>query len=89
MKTAEETFGVSGRDLAQEMQLDPGVAAQPMATTRQQNEPPMNPLAALVDPSHSAIFWIALAAVLGLVMVTGQFKVQAAVGGRAGRSRKR
>jgi hypothetical protein len=81
----EDTFGVSGHDLAVDMQLDPQVAPSPMATTRLRNAPPDNPVRALLDPSHSAIFWVALAALLGLILVTGQFKVQAALGGRAGR----
>jgi hypothetical protein len=85
VKTGSETFGISGWDLAQETAADPQVASQPMATTRAQNEPPLNPIKALLDPSHSAIFWIGLAAILGLVMVTGQFRVQAKLGGRAGR----
>jgi hypothetical protein len=87
VKTAQETFGVSGADLAATTMIDPQVAAMPVASTRVQNESPMNPLAALVDPSHSAIFWIGLAALLGLVMVTGQFRIQAALGGRAGKRR--
>jgi len=85
VKTTAETFGLSGYELAQETARDPQVAAQPVATTRAQNEPPLNPIKALLDPSHSAIFWIGLAAILGLVMVTGQFRVQAKLGGRAGR----
>jgi hypothetical protein len=85
VRTAQETFGISGAALAGEISADPQVAAQPYATTRFQNEPPLNPLRALTDPTHSAIFWIGLAALLGLVLVTGQFRVQAALGGRAGR----
>jgi len=85
MRTAEETFGVSGVDLAQAARVDASSAPSPVATTRVQNEPPANPLRALIDPHGSAIFWIGLAALLGLVMITGQFRVQAALGGRAGR----
>lgn len=87
MKTAAETFGTSGFALAEEGIRDPQTPNPTYATTRAQNEPPDNPFAALVDPSHSAIFWIGLAALLGLVMVTGQFRIQAALGGRAGRKR--
>lgn len=60
-----------------------------VATTRQRNEPPLNPVKALVDPHSSAIFWIALASILGLVLVTGQVRVEAALGGRAGRGKGR
>ena len=87
MRTAEETFGIGGSALAAEQIVDPQSNPSPVATTRVQNQPPSNPLRALIDPSHSAIFWIGLAALLGLVMVTGQFRIQAALGGRAGRRR--
>jgi hypothetical protein len=50
--------------------------------------PPENVIRALLDPHGSAIFWVALAAILGLVLVTGQVRVEAALGGRAGRSRR-
>jgi hypothetical protein len=49
-------------------------------------QPPANPLRAILDPKGSAIFWVAAAALLGLVLVTGRLRVEAAVGGRAGRS---
>ena len=87
MRTAAETFGVSGSALAETQLLDPQVSPYPIATTRVQNEPPSNPFRALLDPTHSAIFWIGLAALLGLIMVTGQFRIQAALGGRAGKRR--
>lgn len=88
MRTAEETFGISGFGLATEQIVDPQSNPSPVATTRAQNEPPASSIKALLDPSHSAIFWIGLAAILGLVMVTGQFRVQAALGGRAGKARR-
>lgn len=44
-----------------------------------------NPFAALIDPRGSAVFWIALAAVLGLAMVSGQLKVSAALKARGGK----
>jgi hypothetical protein len=87
VQTAEETFGISGASLAAEQIVDPSANPSPMTTTRVQNTVPDNPLKALTDPHGSAIFWLGLAALLGLVLVTGQFKVQAAVGGRAGRKR--
>lgn len=85
MRTAAETFGSSGADLAAASVVDPQASPSPIATTRVQNQPPTNPFKALLDPSHSAIFWIGLAALLGLVLVTGQFRIDAKLGGRAGR----
>ncbi|HEY2936750.1 MAG TPA: hypothetical protein VGJ25_09120 [Gaiellaceae bacterium] len=87
MRTAAETFGTSGAQLASEQIVDPQSAPSPVATTRVQNAPSHNPIKALLDPQGSAIFWIALAALLGLVLVTGQLKIQGALGlgGRAGK----
>jgi hypothetical protein len=87
MRTLSETFGVSGTDLASEAVIDPQAGPSPIATTRVQNVPPTNPVKALLDPHSSAIFWIALAAILGLVLVTGQVRLDAKLGGRAGRGR--
>jgi hypothetical protein len=89
MRTAEEPFGMSGARMAAEQIVDPSSNPSPVATTRVQNDVPDNPLRALTDPHGSAIFWLGLAGLLGLVLVTGQFKVQAAVATRAGRGRKR
>lgn len=91
MHTMEELFGTSSADVARDTIGDPmvfGVGnAGPVATTDVRDEPPMSALRALTDPHGSAIFWLAAAALLGLVMVTGQFRIQAALGagGRAGR----
>jgi hypothetical protein len=87
-RTVEDTFGVSSALLAETDISNPSTPTPTVATTRQRNSPPENPLRALVDPHGSAIFWIALAAILGLVLVTGQVRVEAALGGRAGRSRR-
>lgn len=87
MRTLDETFGVSGSDLASQAVVDPQAGPSPVATTRVQNAVPANPLKALTDPHGSAIFWIALAAILGLVLVTGQVRLDAKLGGRAGRRR--
>jgi hypothetical protein len=88
VRTAAETFGTSGAELAQEQLVDPQANPSPIATTRVRNAPSTSAVKALLDPHGSAIFWIALAALLGLMMVTGQIKVQAALGGRAGKSRR-
>jgi hypothetical protein len=92
VKTLADEFGLSGSDLADQAVADPGYMgpgnAGPIATTRVRNAPPDNAIRALLDPSHSAIFWIGVAAILGLVLVTGQVRVEAALGGRAGRSRR-
>ena len=87
MFTAQETFGISGPDLATEQAADPTLRPSPVATTRTQAPPPTNPLKALLDPSGSAIFWIAVAAILGLAMVAGQLSIDTklGLGGRAGR----
>lgn len=87
MRTAEETFGISGSGLAGEQIMDPSGAPSAMATTRVRNDPPLNPVKALLDPSGSAIFWIGLAAVAGLLLVSGQIHLDAKLGGRAGRGR--
>jgi hypothetical protein len=89
MRTAEETFGVGSALLAESDIANPTTPTPTVATTRARNEPPLNPVKALVDPHGSAIFWVALAAILGLVLVTGQVRVEAALGGRAGRKGKR
>lgn len=85
MRTAAETFGISGAELASEAVVDPQASPSPVATTRVQNEPATSPVKALVDPHGSAIFWIALAALLGLVLISGQSRVELALGGRVGR----
>lgn len=56
--------------------------AQPVASPL---KPSHNALANLVDPKGSAIFWVAVAAVLGLAMVSGQLKISAAVKARGGK----
>jgi hypothetical protein len=86
--TAEQVFGYAGADLARQFYSDAQTPSSPaIATTEQATAPPLNPFRALMDPSHSAIFWVGLAALLGLVLVSGQFRVAAMVGGgtRVGR----
>lgn len=85
MHTAEETFGISGANLASVAQVDPQANPSPIATTRVQNDVPSSPVKALLDPSGSAIFWIGLAALVGLFMVSGELSIAAKLGGRAGR----
>jgi hypothetical protein len=78
----QQVFGVSGPDLARLNLADPQTPSSPaIATTEQTVSPPFNSFQALTDPTHSAIFWIGLAALLGLVLVSGSFRVQAMVGG--------
>ena len=60
-------------------------AATPVAPASSTLRPHPNALGALTDPRGSAIFWIVLAAGLGLAMVTGQLKVSAALKTRAGK----
>lgn len=87
MQSAEDIFGPMGNPnyMATRSLEDPTTGASPIyATTEATLQPASTPLRALLDPKGSAIFWIALAAVLGLVLVTGQLKVSAALKGRAG-----
>lgn len=87
MRTAEQTFGIPSELMARADMADPSTPTpRAMTSTEQSLEPPPSALHAIADPRGSAIFWIAAAAVLGLILVTGQFKVQAALGARAGRS---
>ena len=86
MQSAYDIFGLSGDDLAAQSLTSPQTGAAPaIATTDATLQPSPSPLRALADPKGSALFWIGLAAVLGLIMVTGQLKVSAALKGKAGR----
>lgn len=86
MQTAEDIFGLSANDLAAQSLASPQTGAAPaIATTEATLQPSPSPLRALTDPKGSALFWIGLAAILGLVMVTGQLKVSAALKGGVGR----
>lgn len=89
MRTAQETFGLSGPDLAAQQVADPQSNPSPVATTRARNTVPTNPLSALADPTGSAIFWVGLAALLGLFLVHGEASISTklGVGGRAGKRR--
>jgi hypothetical protein len=88
MHTLDDIFGVTSDDLARADAVDPQTASVRTYTTAVNspgNETPRQASMALLDPRGSAIFWIAAAAVLGLVLVTGQVKVEAALSGRGGR----
>jgi hypothetical protein len=60
-------------------------AATPAAPAASSLQPQQNAARALVDPKGSAIFWLALFAVLGLAMVSGQLAVSAKVRARGGK----
>jgi hypothetical protein len=64
---------------------DTAVAATPTSGARSTLQPSRNAVQAITDPKGSAIFWIALAAILGLLMVQGQFAVSAKLKSRAGK----
>jgi hypothetical protein len=84
--TLTDLFGISSEELARSDHADPQTApSRPYATTETQLAAPPKAHQALLDPKGSAIFWIAAAAVLGLVLISGQVRVEAALGGRAGR----
>jgi hypothetical protein len=86
VQTFEELFGRSPASLALESAASPLTPSAPaMATTEATHSPPDNPLRALLDPRNSAIFWVALAAIIGLVAVTGQLKVSAALSAKGGK----
>ena len=61
------------------------VAATPATPATSTLKPHDNAAKALIDPRGSAIFWVAVAAALGLAMVSGQLAVSAKVKTRAGK----
>jgi hypothetical protein len=85
----EDIFGVTSDQLAHSDAIDPTTPLRTYSTTENGPSlaPASNAFAALLDPRGSAIFWIALFAILGLVLVTGQIKVEGALGTRYGRKR--
>lgn len=85
MQTIDQLFGLEAEREAAATRANPAVQTPVTATTRAQNVSPSNPLRALADPRNSAIFWIGLAALLGLVIVSGQLKVSAAIAARGGK----
>ncbi|HEY8775799.1 MAG TPA: hypothetical protein VIM33_04875 [Gaiellaceae bacterium] len=90
MWAIQDIFGVTSDQLAQADARDPTTPLRTYSTA--QDSPgaqnvPSNAFAAMLDPRGSAIFWIALFAILGLILVTGQIKVEGAVGSRVGRKR--
>lgn len=87
MQTAADKFGPLGDpDLMASMNLlDPGTPAAPAHASTEATLLPAEGVMGLLDPKGSPMFWIALAAVLGLVLVTGQLKVSAALRARGGR----
>lgn len=60
-------------------------APTPSSPASSSLQPSPNAIRNLVDPRGSAIFWIALFAVLGLAMVSGQLSVAAKVKARGGK----
>lgn len=87
MHTLSDIFGVSSDDLAHANAVDSQTPASSVYSTAEHSptlEPPHSAAAALTDPRNSAIFWVAAAAVLGLVLVTGQVRFEAAASSRLG-----
>lgn len=92
MQTISQTFGLSGDELALADHYDPQTPQTRTVSTAPGSVTTAAAISAtrsLIDPHGSAMFWIAAAAVLGLVLVTGQIRVQAALATRAGRRGKR
>lgn len=87
MHDMKQVFGLTGEQLAVMDANDPATpAVRSVATTGIHTAPAERAVGALLDPQYSAIFWVGLAAILGLVLVTGQLKVEAALGLRGGKS---
>ncbi len=90
MHTIADTFGpdLESDRAARADQLDPQTpATRPYSSAEHapSMEPPFSALHALTDPRNSAIFWVAAAALIGLVLVTGQVRFEAAAASRLGR----
>jgi hypothetical protein len=85
--TAEGKFGspANADRLAAVSLNDAGTPAAPAHASTEATLLPASGFNGLLDPKGSALFWIGLAAVLGLVIVTGQLKVSAALRARGGR----
>jgi len=87
MHVAEDIFGplAEPNRLATMNLLDAGTPSSPAHASTEVTLMPSEGLHGLMDPKGSALFWIGLAAILGLVIVTGQLKVSAALRARGGR----
>lgn len=84
--TMESVFGVNPDALALQSLAHPDTPAAPaIATTEVTTQPANSAIRRILDPQGSASFWIFLAAILGLAIVSGELKVAAALGGRLGR----
>lgn len=87
MHSAVDLFGPLAEPdrLATMNLLDPGTPAAPAHASTEATLLPSEGFHGLLDPKGSPLFWIGLAAVLGLVLVTGQLKVSAALRARGGK----
>ena len=87
MHTAEEMFGPLAEPdrLAAMSLLDPSTPASPAYASTEATLLPSGGIMGLLDPKGSPMFWIAVAAILGLVLVSGQLKVSAALRARGGK----
>jgi len=87
MDTMVDLFGPLAEPdrLATMSMLDPSTPAAPAYATTEATLLPSEGAMGLLDPKGSPLFWIGLAAILGLVLVTGQLKVSAALRARGGR----
>ena len=84
--TLEGTVGITAESLASQSLASPYTSAAPaIATTDTTDMPAHSPIKRLLDPKGSAAFWIFVAAILGLALVSGELKVAAALGGRLGK----
>lgn len=78
---SDSAFGFDGPSAGGNL----ATAPTPTAPASSPLQPAPNAARAMVDPRGSAIFWIALAAALGLAMVSGQLAVSAKVRARGGK----
>lgn len=83
---SESVFGFNPDALAAASQASEQTSAAPAwATTEQTTGPAHSAARRVLDPQGSAAFWIFVAAILGLLMASGELRVAAALGGRAGK----
>lgn len=88
MESITDVFGILAEpeQLARDSMRSEFTSASPAMATTGATAGPAAGARGLLDPRGSALFWVGLAAVLGLILVTGHLKVSAALTGRGGKS---
>lgn len=86
MDSITDRFGtLADPDLVGRAWVDSDITGAAPAIATVSKTSPATGLKGLLNPRGSAIFWVVVAAVLGLAMVSGQLKVSAALNGRGGK----